>query len=1286
MSLKDDLKLNTPRRTPGHATKSHVVKTNVDGKPKMIRFGEQGASTAGKPSPNDSAATKAKRKAFKDRHAKNIAKGPASAAYWSNRVKWAKGGPVEDQRPANLRQIMTDVGADTLSGMLGPIASSAYSLGNQYFTDKSIEELEADKADVDKALNYNPRTKEAQAVNEYAMGKMSEGVVALAEKYNENKDSLGYIPDMVDYGMEQYNELDPETRFAIENSLTVGELIPIGKLAGMAKGAVRNAGDRRMISDAASDVPDESSYLPLQDRLEAMGAKQNMVGLDEGLEAMADRQLLDEANVTAPPVLAVPLENAKGHAMPPLLLVSGTGVKPTMPIVQTFTPKNTPAVMASIDSVLANNPLSLASEKNWLDTEAQAFGGDFLPAPPSQAIKYTQNPQALANKLQELSPEMKAAVDEGFGYVNEIKDIYNTGQSSEDMTARLFTWGILSRGAGPMQQEGAFLDILEGATPFISKAIDGNFTEADLPAWKEMVAASLPEGSPGKQVTMNANAAGSLLMQLGKVSEGTGTTALKQLHDLLADPNASGPQVRRKFFELTNKAGIDNKVVSFLSLVGGKDDLLVMDRIQSRHLWDDGRYEGKNIYDGIDKGGLTNIIAGPRGLMITEMLENGLADTVTEAYRLLGRPEDASLGRMHWESWLIEGNQPVSHSTLQSVRSGNTMGAAVTEGKPGTFSSGATYRQTINGSIQEYPLSDGGIVRMTPERQKEFEQFIKNPKNGIVPKGFKVTASREGPWFTDAKINRSKLDEAARQFENANVDGSLQSGAVRSISGSNTISGRRAEFLGSFRSDQARAIAAGRDARTDSGRNSRSQSGPYRGGSTGGNGGDGLLVFEADPSALTQYQSAGLSLPTISQVDSPSNAVIYNSDMTAAMAENKFSPQVEIKSAEDLAQANLFRTSDGSGFAIKPDGDVVAVFASPSEPKGGSYAMLQAAVQAGGKKLDAFDTFLPGIYERVGFRPVARLPWNEDYAPAGWDKEVFKKYNNGEPDVVFFAHDPDYYGGAKDVPIVKDYDQAVALQDDALAGMAIYQEELRLIEGGYPDSTARDISTGLLPMDNASRMARAAEQGYNLDDITTRWLSADRAENLIRQDSRYKFGDGIYSGHSPAYGQSYTNPERSPVAYPMAARGKIAGKGDALAAEKALISSGNMPQDYTQRMNAINVQLKADGFTGLDYAGERVMFDENTSRAALGAAFDPRQKTSSKVLAGVGAGAVGLGVMSGGEDNSFAKGGIVNAKYDADKINKIAQGIMAENFAEGGPVVYNASRINEIANRILEEL
>jgi len=67
-------------------------------------------------------------------------------------------------------------------------------------------------------------------------------------------------------------------------------------------------------------------------------------------------------------------------------------------------------------------------------------------------------------------------------------------------------------------------------------------------------------------------------------------------------------------------------------------------------------------------------------------------------------------------------------------------------------------------------------------------------------------------------------------------------------------------------------------------------------------------------------------------------------------------------------------------------GDVVAVFASPNEPKRGSYAMLQAAVQAGGTKLDAFNTYLPKIYETGGFRPVTLLNTNGNEAINARDK------------------------------------------------------------------------------------------------------------------------------------------------------------------------------------------------------------------------------------------------------------------------------------------------------------
>ena len=79
---------NKPKRTPNHPTKSHVVLAKEGNTIKMIRFGEQGAKTAGKPKKGESAKMKAKRKSFKARHGKIIAKGKFSAAYWADKVKW----------------------------------------------------------------------------------------------------------------------------------------------------------------------------------------------------------------------------------------------------------------------------------------------------------------------------------------------------------------------------------------------------------------------------------------------------------------------------------------------------------------------------------------------------------------------------------------------------------------------------------------------------------------------------------------------------------------------------------------------------------------------------------------------------------------------------------------------------------------------------------------------------------------------------------------------------------------------------------------------------------------------------------------------------------------------------------------------------------------------------------------------------------------------------------------------------------------------------------------------
>ena len=723
-------------------------------------------------------------------------------------------------------------------------------------------------------------------------------------------------------------------------------------------------------------------------------------------------------------------DSARGHGTPQDLLVKGLGEKPATPVVQKFTPQNRLKVFQNLEQVEKNNPEALKSVGNWLQMENEAFGGEFLPAPPLEAINYSNSPELLAEKLQKLTPELKRGVDEGFGYVQNMRQVYNSGAATPDLTGRLMLWGILSRGAGPAQQEAAFLDVLDVAKPFIDKAVAGNFTAADLKRWEKTAKQFLPEGSPAKSVTMNVNAAGRLLQALSQRTGPGNQTALGRLHDLMSDPQVKGRQFRREFFQLTDSPGIDNKVVSFIGLVGGKDDMLVMDRIQSRHLWDDGRYGGKNLYDGfVNKTGLVNILSGPRGLLVTESMEDGLSDSVQKAYEMIGRPQDASIGRMHWETWVIDGNQAVSHSTLESVRRGTPIGGGVREGKPGTFSSGSTYRMAANGPIFEIPLSDGDRVLMTPESNQKYLATLRasGQRDGILPRGFKVTQAKDRPWYELPGVDRRKVDELAKQFADANPDGSLRSGAPRAIPGGDTVSKRRGDFLRGLRSDRASGIFPGRP----DGRDPRKSSGAYTRGVRSTDEGIRLLALNPNPDVVSQFEYAGLNAPAVFEIDARKNAKAYNERMVSSLAGNSTAAQVEIKSPEELSGMRLFQTPTGSGFAIKQDGDIVAVYASPTEPQRGSFAMLEAAVEAGGRKLDAFNTYLPNIYETVGFRPVSKVAWSDEFAPPGWDKDVFKDYNQGEPDVVFFVYDPDYVGknGALDLPYSADYDAAVAVQD-----------------------------------------------------------------------------------------------------------------------------------------------------------------------------------------------------------------------------------------------------------------
>lgn len=156
------------------------------------------------------------------------------------------------------------------------------------------------------------------------------------------------------------------------------------------------------------------------------------------------------------------------------------------------------------------------------------------------------------------------------------------------------------------------------------------------------------------------------------------------------------------------------------------------------------------------------------------------------------------------------------------------------------------------------------------------------------------------------------------------------------------------------------------------------------------------------------FEGAGISTPSYNKLKLNNQQSIDTFKKAIAKAKQSLGndgASVELK--DDYTDINLYLSEDGeSGFGIKPNGDIVSVFSS-KKVKGRAHHLLEMAVyEGGGRQLDCFDIYLTKIYEAHGFKPVAKMKWNDEYIPEGWNKDNFKDYNNGEPDVVFMVYDP----------------------------------------------------------------------------------------------------------------------------------------------------------------------------------------------------------------------------------------------------------------------------------------
>jgi hypothetical protein len=145
---------------------------------------------------------------------------------------------------------------------------------------------------------------------------------------------------------------------------------------------------------------------------------------------------------------------------------------------------------------------------------------------------------------------------------------------------------------------------------------------------------------------------------------------------------------------------------------------------------------------------------------------------------------------------------------------------------------------------------------------------------------------------------------------------------------------------------------------------------------------------------------------------------------------------------EEAAQDGTVITDEDGGVVVSKEGDIKGLFKkATSKAKGVAQKLLQKAVEAGGVKLDNFDNYLTPVYEKAGFRVVSRVPFNEEYAPEGWNKE-----KHGTPDVVAMVYDPQNKLEIEERKF-EDYDEAMAYRDQLVGqAQAEYQTQANFDE------------------------------------------------------------------------------------------------------------------------------------------------------------------------------------------------------------------------------------------------
>jgi len=434
------------------------------------------------------------------------------------------------------------------------------------------------------------------------------------------------------------------------------------------------------------------------------------------------------------------------------------------------------------------------SHAGWRRFMAHLTGKRWTLVPPYKAFDIAADPQLVADQIGQLSESQLEASEHGRQLGQQLRKLYLAGDVDVTVTAEAFLWGALSAGMGVFPQEGAYLTaISRGIEPFIKAAVEGKFDDAMLETyldWVEDVA--LQSGEPGMAAMKNLNLYGKgFLSLMGRELESgphAGRTGLEVVHEALGNPELKGRDIRRVFMQVAPQgSGVGVKIASFVLVVLGHRDVLVLDRVQVRNLWDAaGRLEQygdvENIYEGYPVSatsklgmdsrpwskarGVADQLDGPRALAIYETIEDLMGDSVREGYRRLGRTGD--LGDYHWESWVMESDQEVSHGSVEAMaraaegQPSPWAGASVTQGKLHELAYGSRLGVDADGNVFVFVRdSKGQVWSMTVDQWQLYKDVLTLERSGSRPTAAKTAKDKKKAYVA---ARRERLAAMGRKY------------------------------------------------------------------------------------------------------------------------------------------------------------------------------------------------------------------------------------------------------------------------------------------------------------------------------------------------------------------------------------------------------------------------------------------------------------------------------------------------------------------------------------------